>query len=236
MNISLKRTRAIFMKDYKEFSRNYGLSFMLTVPIIFAVLFRSAGPNLPGAIGFLLNLSFVLFTCFAQACLLAEEKERGTLRSLMMTPATTFDVLIGKSALVFVMSAVVLSISIIILGYKPPSLWAFAAANFFSIILYTALGTICGLYCKTLVDASFSILPVSTLFTGAPWGAVFENEYPILKVLDYMPSSQLVHLLNIPHTGFTTEELTKPLLFILAWTVVVTIGSVVLYQRKLKDE
>ncbi|MGO4531646.1 ABC transporter permease [Paenibacillus sp. 2TAF8] len=236
MNFSLKRARAIFVKDYKEFTRNYGLSIMLFVPIIFAIIFRGAGPNLPGAIGFLLNLSFVLLTCFAQACLFAEEKERSTLRSLMMTPATTLDVLIGKSALVFVLSTIALSISILILGYKPPSLWAFVAATLFSIILYTSLGTICGLYSKTLVDASFSILPVSIIFSGAPWGAVFENDYPILKVLNYMPSSQLVHLLNVPRTGFTVEDLTKPLLFIMSWTVVVTVVSVVLYQRRLKDE
>lgn len=236
MSISLKRAQAIFVKDYKEFSRNYALSIMLIFPILLAVLFRSAGSSLPGAIGFLLNLSFVLLTCFAQACLIAEEKERNTLRSLMMTPATTMDVLIGKSALVFVMSAVVLAISLFIFGYEPASLWAFVTANIFSIILYTAAGTICGLYSKTLLEASLSILPVATIFSGAPWGAVLEDDYPIFKVLDYMPSSQLVHLLGISPTGFTTGDLLKPLLIILAWTVVLTIVSVVLYQRRLKDE
>ncbi|WP_427181937.1 ABC transporter permease [Paenibacillus sp. TC-CSREp1] len=235
MNISLKRIQAIFVKDYKEFSRNYALSIMLTLPILFAIIFRSAGPNLPGAIGFLHNLTFVLLTCFAQACLFAEEKERNTLRSLMMTPATPLDVLIGKSTLVFVMSAVVLIISLVIFGYNPPSMWAFVFANILSIILYTALGTICGLYSKTLIDASFSIIPVSILFTGAPWGALLEDNYPFFKVLNYMPSSQLVHLLNIPQKGFTTGDLITPLLFIFAWTVVGTIVSIVLYQWRLKD-
>ncbi|MEK3984690.1 hypothetical protein CA600_21655 [Paenibacillus sp. VTT E-133280] len=236
MSISLKRAQAIFVKDYKEFSRNYGISIMLILPIMFAVLFRSAGASLPGASGFLYNTSFVLLTCFAQACLIAEEKERNTLRSLMMTPATTLDVLIGKSSLVFVMSVVVLAIATFIFGYKPASIWAFVATIFLSIILYTAAGTICGLFSKTLLDASLSILPVAFIFTGAPWGAFLENDYPILKVLDYMPSSQLVHLLGISNTGYTTGDLLKPLLITLAWTVVLTVVSVILYQRRLKDE
>lgn len=236
MSISLKRARAIFVKDYKEFSRNYAISIMLIFPILLAVLFRSAGSSLPGAIGFLLNISFVLLTCFAQACLIAEEKERNTLRSLMMTPATTMDVLIGKSTLAFVMSTVVLTIALLIFGYEPASIWAFVAAIILSIILYIAAGTICGLFSRTLLDASLSILPVATIFSGAPWGAVLVDDYPIFKVLDYMPSSQLVHLLGIPHTGFTIGELLKPLLIILAWTVVLTIVSLVLYQRRLKDE
>ncbi|MEK5238844.1 ABC transporter permease [Paenibacillus sp. FSL L8-0470] len=236
MSISLKRVRAIFVKDYKEFSRNYALSIMLIFPIILALLFRKAGASLPGASGFLFNTSFVLLTCFAQACLIAEEKERNTLRSLMMTPATSLDVLTGKSSLVFVMSVVVLAISTLLFGYEPANIWAFVAVIILSIILYTAAGTICGLFSKTLLEASLSILPVAFIFMGAPWGAVLEKDYPVFQVLDYMPSSQLVHFLGISNTGFTTGDILKPLLIILVWTVVLTIVSVVLYQRRLKDE
>ncbi|MGC5773489.1 ABC transporter permease [Paenibacillus pabuli] len=236
MSISLKRAGAIFVKDYKEFSRNYAISIMLIFPILLAVLFRGAGLSMPEVIGFLLNISLVLVTCFAQACLIAEEKERNTLRSLMMTPATIMDVLIGKSALVFVMSSVVLAISIFIFGYEPANIWAFAAAIILSIILYTAAGTICGLFSKTLLEASLSIIPVAAIFSGATGGALLADDYPIFKVLDYMPSSQLVHLLGIPHTSFTIGDLLNPLLIILAWTVVLTIVSLVFYQRRLKDE
>lgn len=238
MSISLKRAGAIFVKDYKEFSRNYAVSIMLLFPIIFALLLRGAPASiLPGAIGIVLNTSFVLLPCFVQACLIAEEKERNTLRSLMMTPATTMDVLIGKSTLVFVMSAILLTISTYTLGYKPASIWAFVAAVIFSTILYIATGTICGLFSKTLLDASLSILPVAFVFTGAPYGgALLAKDYPIFKVLDYLPSSQLVHLLGIRSIGSATEDLLKPLLIILAWTALLTIVSVVLYQRRLRDE
>lgn len=236
MSFSLKRARAIFVKDYKEFSRNYAVSIMLIFPIILALLIRGTGQSLPGAFALVLNPSFVLLTSFAQACLIAEEKERNTLRSLMMTPATTMDVLIGKSTLVFVMSAIVLAISTYIFGYEPTNKWAFVAAIILSIILYTAAGTICGLFSKTLLEASLSILPVAFVFTGAPWGALLVKDFPIFKVLEYVPSSQLVYLLDTRNIGLTTGELLKPLLIILAWTVVLTIVSVVLYQRRLKDE
>lgn len=233
MNISIKRIQAIFVKDYKEFSRNYAVSIMLIIPILLAFFFRATGSSLPGASGFLFNTSFVLLTCFVQACLIAEEKERNTLRSLMMTPATTMDVLIGKSALVFAMSVVVLTIATITFGYEPTNMWAFVVAILLSIILYIAAGTICGLFSKTLLDASLSILPVALIFTGAPMAALLKDDYPILKVVDYLPSSQLVNLLE---TGSTEGSLLKPLLIILAWTIFLTIVSVVLYQRRLKDE
>lgn len=168
--------------------------------------------------------------------MIAEEKERNTLRSLMMTPATTMDVLIGKSSLVFVMSVVVLAISTLLFGYEPANIWAFVAVIILSIILYTAAGTICGLFSKTLLEASLSILPVAFIFMGAPWGEVLAKDYPVFKVLDYMPSSQLVHLLGLSNTGYTTGDVLKPLLINLVWTVVLTVVSVILYQRRLKDE
>lgn len=237
MSISFKRVRAIFVKDYKEFSRNYAISIMLIFPITFALLLRGVTSSVPVALGFVLNISFVILTSLVQACLIAEEKERNTLRSLMMTPATAMDVLIGKSSLVFVMSAVVLAITTFIFGYEPPSIWAFVAVIILSIILYTAAGTICGLFSKTLLDATLTVIPVAAVFTSAPYGgAMLATKFPVFKVLDYMPSSQLVHLLSVSNAGSTMEGLLKPILITLAWTVVLTIVSVLFYQRRLKDE
>ena len=153
MSISLKRARAIFVKDYKEFSRNYAVSILLVFPIIIAFLYKGQGISSDETFGFVLNFSFAMLTSFVQACLIAEEKERNTLRSLMMTPATAMDVLIGKSALVFVMSSVVLAVVTYIIGYEPAPIWAFLVSIILSIILYTAAGTICGLFSKTVLEA-----------------------------------------------------------------------------------
>ncbi|CAM5711206.1 ABC-2 type transporter transmembrane domain-containing protein OS=Lysinibacillus sphaericus OX=1421 GN=LYSIN_03142 PE=4 SV=1 [Lysinibacillus sphaericus] len=38
MNMSFTRIQAIFMKDYKEFSRNYAVSVMVFLPLILAFL------------------------------------------------------------------------------------------------------------------------------------------------------------------------------------------------------
>lgn len=236
MSISLKRVRAIFVKDYKEFSRNYAINIMLIIPILLAFLFKSQDLSSIGSLALILNISFTIITSFTQACLIAEEKERNTLRSLMMTPATTMDVLIGKSSLVFVMSSVVLAIVTYILSYEPTSIWVFVIALILSIILYTAVGTICGLFSKTLLEASLVVIPVIILFPAAPYGALLAKDFLFFKVLEYVPSSQLVYLIDIRNTGFTMVDLIKPLLIISAWTVVLTIVSVVLYQRRLKDE
>jgi ABC-2 type transport system permease protein len=236
MSISFKRIRAIFLKDYKEFSRNYAVSTMMIFPILMAFLYRSDDPTEIGTFVFTLNFSFAMLTSFVQAALIAEEKERNTLRSLMMTPATTMDVLIGKSSLVFAITAVILAVVTYLYGYEPASMWAFVAALFISMILYTAIGTICGLFSKTLLEASLSVFPVLILFTAAPFGVLLVDDFSFFKVLEYMPSSQLVNLLEIFNTGFSTGDVLKPLLIMLVWAVVLTIVSIVMYQKRLMDE
>lgn len=235
MNVSLKRIQAILIKDYKEFSRNYAISVMTLFPLFFAVLYRSDDAEQAVMYAFIMNFSLAMLTSFVQACLIAEEKERNTLRSLMMTPASMLDVLIGKSSLVFIISAAVLALATYIFGYDTSNMIVLVAALGISILLYTAIGTICGLYSKSLIEASLATFPVLIIFTMGPFALAFEEDYPFLKVLAYLPSSQLSELLIAIEVGASASETVMPLVIILIWTVVLTVISFILYKKRLMD-
>lgn len=235
MNISYKRIQAIFLKDYKEFSRNYSISIILVFPILFAFLYRSDDPTQTFMTAFVLNFSFAMLTSFIQACLIAEEKEKNTLRSLMMTPASIFDVLLGKSALVFVLSSVILALTVYIIGYKPQNVVVFIVMIVLSIILYTALGTIGGLFSKTVMEASLSMFPILILFTGSQIGVMYVDRYPFLAILEYFPSAQLVNLLDLMQTDYSLSDTFESIGITLIWTIVITVVSVILYKKRLMD-
>jgi len=236
MSISLKRIQAIFMKDYKEFSRNYAISIMIIFPILFAFLYRTDGEGQAVMYAFVLNFSFALLTSFIQACLIAEEKERNTLRSLMMTPASMMDILFGKSALVFVISALVIAISTFIFGYNPENLLLLILGIAISIILYISLGTICGLYSKSIMEASLSIFPVLIIFTAGPYAVLLAEKFPVLEAFSYLPSSQLNELILLMSDGAPTGDMLTAVGIILIWTIVLTIVSFVLYKKRLMDQ
>lgn len=235
MNVSLKRIQAILIKDYKEFSRNYAISVMILFPLLFALLYKSDGAEQATMYAFVMNFSLAMLTSFVQACLIAEEKERNTLRSLMMTPASMLDVLIGKSSLVFIISAAVLALATYIFGYDTSNMLVLVAALGISILLYTAIGTICGLYSKSLIEASLATFPVLIIFTMGSFALAFEEDYPFLAVLRYLPSSQLSELLVAIEVGATTSETVMPLVIISIWTVVLTVISFILYKKRLMD-
>src|SRR5690606_37177712 len=140
-----------------------------------------------------------------------------------------------KSSLVFIISTSLLSLSTYIFGYYTSNMMLLMAAIGISILLYTAVGTICGLYSKSLIEASLSIFPVLIIFTMGPFALVFEEDYPFVKVLRYLPSSQLSELLNALEIGATTNELIMNLVIISIWAIVLTVISFVLYKKRLMD-
>jgi len=88
MNISMTRIQAILMKDYKEFSRNYAVSTMVLLPLIMAFLYNQLGANTISMYFLPINMTFSIVTTYVQCSLIAEEKEKNTLRSLMLSPAS----------------------------------------------------------------------------------------------------------------------------------------------------
>src|SRR5690606_8524452 len=136
---------------------------MVFLPLLLAFLYNKSGADTLQAYFLPINMTFAIVTTFIQCCLIAEEKENNTLRSLMMSPATMADILIGKSTLVFSITAVIIALTIFMLGFSPANLLIMSIALIISTIFYLAIGIICGLFTKTVMEASVAVLPVMAI-------------------------------------------------------------------------
>ncbi|MBM7578674.1 ABC transporter permease [Jeotgalibacillus terrae] len=235
MNVSVKRMRAIFIKDYKEFSRNYAISTMVLMPLFLAFFYQSAGASTLDIYFLPINMTFAAVTTFIQACLIAEEKENNTLRSLMMSPASMTDILIGKSALVFSITLAVVALTMIILGFTPANLLILISALMISTVFYIGLGIICGLFTKTVMEASVAILPVMVIFSLGPLGRGLAETYPVLEVLKWLPSAQLIMLEEYSAAG-QTSDVGIALAVITVWTIITLAVASILFKKRMKDE
>ncbi|KIL51566.1 ABC-2 type transport system permease [Jeotgalibacillus alimentarius] len=235
MNVSVKRMRAIFIKDYKEFSRNYAVSTMVLMPLILAFFYQNAGASTLDMYFLPINMTFAVVTTFIQACLIAEEKESNTLRSLMMSPASMADILIGKSTLVFSITLVIIALTITILGFTPANLLILTVGLMISAVFYIGLGIICGLFTKTVMEASVAVLPVIGVFSIGALALGLAETYPVLEVLKWLPSVQLILLEGYSEAGYTSD-IVIALSVITAWTVAVLVVAGVLFKKRMKDE
>lgn len=235
MNLSMKRVQAIFMKDYKEFSRNYAVSIVMLLTPVLAAFYGRIGIDSLDTYYLLFNMTFAMVSTYVQTCLIAEEKEKDTLRGLLLSPASTTDILVGKSALTFTVTAITLALVIFFSDYSPANMPAILLAFAISAIFYIGLGTLIGLFTKSVMEASVYSLPVMALFSGGTFITLLFDKYPLLKVLEYLPNIQLINLARKLEEGLPLTNLLQEYLIIAVWAIVIFLLTAFIYKRQMQD-
>ena len=235
MTFSWKRVNAIFQKDFKDFSRNMAVSIVIFLPIILAAIYGRMGLDSIQAHFININMTFAMVGTYVQCCLIAEEKEKNTLRGLMLSPASTLEILGGKSLLSFVLTIVIAFFCAYLSEYKPANISIVALAIIVSAIFYIGMGTLLGLIAKSVMESSVIVLPVIGIFTVGSFVTVWADKYPILKVAEYMPNMQLIDLATRIEEGAGFVDVLSNLGIISIWAVVVFVLAAIVYKKRMVD-
>src|SRR5699024_6126375 len=139
------------------------------------------------------NMTFVMVTSYVQSCLIAEEKEKNTLRALMLSPANVQEILIGKSLFTFVTTALTMFLCMILIDYKPANLFIIGIAMVISTLFYIAIGTFVGLFCQVRYGSIGLFFPFNRhIFTRKLYSLYF-------SVITYFKSSSLFTLSSVDY-------------------------------------
>ena len=232
---SFKRMNAIFIKDYKDFSRNIAVFVSILVVPFLAGFYGRMGVDSITLQYMLLNMAFATTATFVQSCLIAEEKEKNTLRGLMLSPASTAEILVGKSLLSFVITVLVIVLSAFFLNYMPQNIWIVTIAMLLSTVFYIGLGTLLGLYTKSVMEASVAAFPVMIIFGLGTLIIELVERYPILKVLTYLPNLQLQEIAIEVEASASFGDIVLHLAIILAWTIFISFLTIIIYRKRMTD-
>ncbi|MDN4606135.1 ABC transporter permease [Sporosarcina highlanderae] len=235
MMISWKRVNAILQKDFKDFSRNLAVSSVIFVPIILGAFYGRMGVESIETHFLLINMTFAMVAAFVQCCLIAEEKEKNTLRGLMLSPASTADILGGKSLLTFIMTMVVVFFTAFLAEYKPANIAIITLAVILSSFFYIALGTMLGLYSKSVLEASVIVMPVIIVFSLGSFITLVVEKYPILQVVTYLPNIQLIDLATKVEAGAGFGDVLVEFAIILGWVIAAVILTVIIFRKRMVD-
>lgn len=236
MIFSTKRMYAIFQKDLKDLSKNMFIGTSIIMPIVLAAFYGRMGVDTIDAYYLIINLAFAAVTAFVQCAMIAEEKEKNTLRGLMLSPASLSEILIGKSLVSFLLTVVTIFICLWFMEYQPANLISIVLAIFLSTIFYIVLGTLLGLVTKSVVEASVVFLPVLFIFGFSSLLLGFTEKYPILEVLKYLPNIQIIDIANKVEQGLAFSEIMSHYAIIGVWVVALSILTVVVYKRRELDD
>ena len=190
-----------------------------------------------------LMFNFVVFTPFALVSalivplMMVEEKERQTLRFLLVSPASIVDVLAGKVLAAIVFCLAMSGIGIIFSGEAAMELSvASLAAMGLGSILYTGAGLLSSAFFQTALQANtWAGIPVIVLFFGMiaellPLGS------RLAELVKLIPAYSASVLLRTSLNGSAIpEEWLIHSIYLAAWIAAIYALTIWRYQRKAMD-
>ncbi|MEC0309311.1 ABC transporter permease [Paenibacillus lautus] len=242
MTFSMKRLQAIINKEWKDSIRNPQILLMMGMPILFAFLFSRMGAN-GGTTGddmmilsFPILLALSMTGAFVLAMMVAEEKEKHTLRVLMLSPASTTEILMGKSFLTFVLTLIAVIASVAV-SEVPEVSWGIPSLLILiSLIMFIALGLIIGLMSRNVQESSIIGLPVLIIFVMGPMFAPMLDSEFMMSFVNYLPTQKFIDVMGSVSRGEAVGVMTKDLLICAGWMVISIAAAAAVYSRKRFDK
>ena len=243
MTFSWKRIGAIVQKGLRDFFRNAQVLAMVFMPIVFAFVFskipvsphEESESTVIVLLAMPILMALTMTGAFVQAMIIAEEKEKHTLRTLMLTPATSAEVLFGKSFISTVLTFVTIVVCVIASGQSISAPLLFFTITVINIILFVALGTVMGLLSKSLQETSVIGLPVMFIFLMGPMFAPMIDINWLMTIVSYLPTHHFMEGVESLHQGGGLSDIGGNLLNMSIWVVVVIVLSLFVYRKRRFD-
>ena len=194
----MKNITAVFLKQIKETFRNKTILIQFLMFPVMVIIMENAIKleNMPEH--FFVKLFAVMFVGMApltcMSAIISEEKEKNTLRALMMSNVKPFEYLLGVGAYVFIMCIIGAVVFAVCGGYEGKDLLVFMAVMGAGILLSSLTGAVIGVFSKNQMSATSITIPVMMIFSFLPMLSIFNEN--IEKVARITYSQQMSILIN----------------------------------------
>lgn len=201
MKSSIRKIKALVKKEFIDFTRNNNVSIISLLPLILVIIFGTISKNnedFPLA-GFSLlslgiNMNLVFVSSFAMSMMIAEEKEKMTLRTLMLSSVKPLEFLISKAIIVFIISFFTNSAIYIFTGLSMNYFLLYVIISIPLAWIMMLIGACIGMIAKNQMATSFYGMPVILVFMLFPlFGSI--NSF-LEYIVNLLPNQVVFNLLE----------------------------------------
>lgn len=210
----MNNIRAVFMKQLLDTLKNKTVFIQFLMFPVMAVIMENA-INIEGMPEhFFAKLFAVMFIGMAplscMSAIISEEKEKNTLRALMMSSVRPWQYLVSVGAYIFIMCMIGISVFAALAGYRGGELAIFIFCTAFGIILSELTGAAIGIFSKNQMTATSLTLPVMMIFSFSPMLSMFNETVRKIAGITYL--QQISNIIN----GIGTSEISAKSIVIIA--------------------
>ncbi len=218
----------IFQKQVKDLLKNMQVLILFFVYPIIALIMTSA---ISGEFGFGSEIFFIsifaamhcIFTpIVATVSIISEEKEKNTLRALIMSNVRPFDYLISIGGFVFICTMVTGLIFLFAANFTSEATLKFLLSMSVGTICSIILGLSIGGFSKNMTGANAMAVPIGMIFAFLPMLATFNEK--IAEISRFTYGYQISNLISSDSFNITFKQLSiiliNLMIFIIAFILV----------------
>lgn len=194
----MKNISVIFLKQLKDTLKNKAILIQFVMFPLMAVIMENTVKFEDMPEKFFVKLFSVMFVGMAPltciSAIISEEKEKNTLRTLMMSNVNPLEYLCGIGGYVWLMCMAGTAVFAVCGGFTGVSLVKFVAVMATGVILSELIGGVIGIFSKNQMSATSVTVPVMMIFSFLPMLSMFNEK--IEKVANLTYTQHLSVLIN----------------------------------------
>lgn len=194
----MKNIKAIFMKQILDTVKNKTVFIQFLMFPVMAVIMETAVKLDEMPEHFFAKLFAVMFVGMApltcMSAVIAEEKEKNTLRALMMSNVKPWQYIISIGTYIFIMCLIGTAVFAALGEYKGKQLAEFILIMITGIILSEIIGAVIGIFSRNQMSATSLTIPIMMVFSFVPMLSMFNET--IKKFAQIIYSQQISDLIN----------------------------------------
>lgn len=242
MEFTIRRVSALCKKELKDFSKNANVFAICLLPIAFAFIYSRMGGAAPSEhmdktmiLLLCLNMNLVMVCSFAMSMLIAEEKEKNTMRTLFLSSVSPLEFLTGKAAVVMGFVIVTNTLMFFIVGMEIQFFFLYTILALALGVVMLELGAVIGLIADNQMATSVVGMPVIMGFLLIPMLADINDL--LRRIATLFPYYHLQEVLGKVLRGGTLQTSdNQHALAIVAWVAIGAVIFVYTYNRKGLDK
>ena len=227
----MRNIKAVFMKQILDTVKNKTIFIQFLMFPIMVIIMETAIKIEDMPVHFFVKLFAVMFVGMApftcMSAIISEEKEKNTLRALMMSNVKPWQYLVSVGIYVFIMCMAGTAVFAILGEYKGTELVMFLVFMISGIILSEIFGAVIGIFSGNQMAATSLTLPIMMIFSFVPMLSTFNES--IKKFAGIIYSQQISDLIN----GIGASEVSAGNVLVIAVNFIVgLVLFAVAYKKK----
>ena len=226
----MRNISAVLLKQMKETLKNKTILIQFLMFPVMTISMETAIKMEDMPEHYFVKIFSVMFVGMAPlSCLsaiISEEKEKDTLRALMMSNVKAYEYLLGVGIYVWIMCMIGALVFAICGEYSGMDMLVFLLIMAFGILVSGLIGSVIGIFSKNQMSATSVTVPVMMVFSFLPMIGMFNESVEKIARITY--SQQMTVLIN----GLGSSEMTAESLIVIAANFVVAAALFIIAYKK----